>query len=247
MKRWNVIFIGLSLLYSSSCKKPENRTCFKTSGDFSERSVFLGAFNRLDLRERMQFVLIQDSMNKVVIQGGKNLLNLVEVTENDGLVTVVNHNRCNFWRNYAMPTVEIHFTRLINLNFEGTERLYNQDTLFTDYLTLTLKDGGGTVDLKVKALDIKAENTYGWGNMVLRGTTQTLRANLMGDGSFDVEGLHVSNSLKWITVSSRDQKIRADGVPLQVQIDGSGNVRYWGNPSSISLNKYGSGALINCN
>jgi hypothetical protein len=146
-----------------------------------------------------------------------------------------------------MPTVEIHFTRLINLNFEGTERLYNQDTLFTDYLTLTLKDGGGTVDLKVKALDIKAENTYGWGNMVLRGTTQTLRANLMGDGSFDVEGLHVSNSLKWITVSSRDQKIRADGVPLQVQIDGSGNVRYWGNPSSISLNKYGSGVLINCN
>lgn len=247
MRIRKITFFGLSLLCAVSCKKPEDRTCFKRSGDFSERTVFLGSFNRLDLRERMHFVLIQDSTNKVVIQGGKNLLNLVEVTENDGLITVMNHNRCNYWRNYALPTVEIHFTRLINLTFQGTERLNNKDTLITDYLTLTLKDGGGTVDLKVKAVDIKAENTYGWGNLVLRGSTQSLRANLMGDGAFDVEGLTVSNSLKWITVSSRDQKIRADGIPLQVQIDGAGNVRYWGNPSSIMLNQYGSGELINMN
>jgi len=247
MKTWKIVVVLIASLSVAACKKPEDRSCFKRSGDLSERTVFLGNFNRLDLRERMKFVLIQDSSNKVVIQGGKNLLNFVEVTENDGLVTVMNQNRCNYWRNYALPTVEIHCTRLINLNFEGTEMLYNEDTLITDYLTLTLKDGGGTVDLKVKALDIKAENTYGWGNLVLHGSTQSLRANLMGDGAFDFKGLKVSNALKILTVSSRDQKIRADGIPLQVQIDGVGNVRYWGIPSGISLNKYGSGELINSN
>lgn len=247
MKTWKIVAVLTGTLWVCACKKSEDRSCFKRTGELSERTVFLSDFNRLDLRERMKFVLIQDSTNKIILTGGKNLLNLVEISENSGLVTVVNHNRCNYWRNYAMPTAEIHFTRLINLNFEGTERLYNQDTLFTDYLTLTLKDGGGTVDLLVKALDIKAENTYGWGNMVLRGTTQTLRANLMGDGAFDFKGLKVSNALKILTVSSRDQKIGADGTPLQVQIDGVGNVRYWGNPSSILLNKYGSGALINSN
>ena len=247
MKTWQIVIVFMGSLWFTACKKPEDRSCFKRSGELSERSVFLGNFNRLDLRERMKFVLMQDSTNKVVIQGGKNLLNFVEVTENDGLVTVVNNNRCNYWRNYAIPTVEIHYTRLINLNFEGTERLYNADTLITDYLTLTLKDGGGTVDLKVKALDIKAENTYGWGNLVLHGSTQSLRANLMGDGAFDFQGLKVSNVLKILTVSSRDQKIGADGIPLQVQIDGVGNVRYWGTPSGILLNEYGSGTLINSN
>jgi hypothetical protein len=237
----------MGLLGLVSCKKPENRSCFKRSGDFSERTISLGNFNRLDLRERMEFVLIQDSTNKVVIEGGKNLLNLVEVTENEGLVTIVNQNRCNFLRKFAIPTVVIHFTRLINLKFEGTERLYNLDTLITDYLTLTFKDGGGTIDIKVKASDIKAENTNGWGNLVLHGSTQSLRAILMGDGAFDFQGLMVSNALKILTVSSRDQKIGADGIPLQVQIDGVGNVRYWGIPSSIFLNSYGSGKLINSN
>lgn len=247
MKTWKIVVVLIGALWLSACKKPEDRSCFKRSGELSERTVFLGNFNRLDLRERMKFVLIQDSTNKVVIQGGKNLLNFVEVTENEGLVTVLNQNRCNYWRNYAMPTVEIHFSQLINLKFEGTERLYNQDTLITDYLTLTLKDGGGTVDLKVKAIDIKAENTYGWGNLVLHGSTQSLRANLMGDGAFNFQKLKVTNELKILTVSSRDQQIRADGIPLQVQIDGVGNVRYWGIPSGISLNNYGSGALINSN
>ena len=81
----------------------------------------------------------------------------------------------------------------------------------------------------------------------MHGSTQSLRANLMGDGAFDFKGLKVSNALKILTVSSRDQKIGADGIPLQVQIDGVGNVRYWGIPSGISLNNYGSGALINSN
>lgn len=234
MKTWKMAIVLLGFFWVSACKKPEDRSCFKRSGELSDRTVFLGNFNRLDLRERMQFVLIQDSLNKVVIQGGKNLLNLVEVTETDGLVTIINKNRCNYLRNYAVPTVEIHFTRLINLNFEGTELLYNEDTLITDYLSLTLKDGGGKVDLKVNALDIKVENTYGWGNLTLQGATQTLRANLMGDGFFDMQHINVTNTLKILSVSSRDQYIRAEGIPLHAQIEGIGNILYWGEPSAIS-------------
>jgi hypothetical protein len=66
----------------------------------------------------------------------------------------------------------------------------------------------------------------------------------MGDGCFDVKQLNVTNSLKILTVSSRDQSIRAEGISLQAQIDGIGNILYWGTPSNIFCNKYGTGNLI---
>ncbi|MBM3163953.1 MAG: DUF2807 domain-containing protein [Bacteroidetes bacterium] len=247
MKIIGFLFLGLFFFVVLSCRKANERSCFKRSGDPSFRTVVLGSFNRLFLREHIKYVLVQDSTDQVIVRGGANLIPFIEIDEVDGLVTVVNKNRCNFLRNYDIPTVEIHFTRLINLHFEGTEELYNLDTISTDYLTITLRDGAGTIDLTLNAIDIKAENTNGWGSMVLRGSTQSLRANLMGDGAFHFEELKVLNSLKILTVSSREQKIRAEAIPLQVQIDGMGNIRYWGYPSTISLNKYGSGDLIDSN
>jgi hypothetical protein len=238
---WYCIVI---LIWLTACKKAPYRSCFKTSGNESERTVTVGDFNRLFLSERMNFVLIQDSTNQVVVKGGENLLQLIEITNEDGLLTITNKNRCNYLRNFDVPLVEIHLTKLVNLHIEGSEKLTNKDTLFTDYLTLTLRDGAGTVDLTLKTIDIKAENTYGWANLTLKGETQTLRANLMGDGCFDVKQLNVTNSLKILTVSSRDQSIRAEGISLQAQIDGIGNILYWGTPSNIFCNKYGTGNLI---
>lgn len=239
---WTVLLLNLV-----ACKKAEDRRCLKFSGDYTERTLPLEAFNRLDLREHIHFVLIQDSTNQLIIKGGKNLLSWVEVTQDQGLVTVSNRNRCNYLRKYAIPTVEIHVTNLINILYQGTETCINEDTLTTNYLTLTFRDGGGSMDLNVKALDIKAENTHGWGNLVVQGVCQTFRANLMGDGAFDARKLTVTNALKIITVSSRDQWFYVQDIPLSVQIEGIGNVRYLGHPSGIFLNKYGKGDLIDAN
>jgi len=188
--------------------------------------------------------LIQDSTNKVVIKGGENLLQLIEISNVDGLLTIKNKNRCNYLRKYEVPLVEIHLTKIINMHLEVSGTLTNQDTLVTDYLTITARDGAGNFDLTVKAIDIKAENTYGWANLTLKGETQTLRANLMGDGFFDMKELNITHSLNILSVSSRDQCIRAEGIALKVQIDGIGNILYWGNPSAVFYNKYGKGNLI---
>lgn len=239
-----LLLAGLFFSCLTACKKAPYRSCFKKSGKESERTVALGYFDRLFLSERMNFVLIQDSTNKVVVKGGENLLQLVEINNEDGLLTITNKNRCNYLRKYDVPLVEIHLTKVINLHVEASELLTNEDTLITDYLTITMRDGAGTVDLTINTLDVKVENTYGWANLKLSGITESIRATLMGDGFFDLKQLQVNNTLKILSVSSRDQYIRAEGIPLQAQIDGIGNILYWGTPSSISCNKYGVGDLI---
>ena len=241
MKPFNHLIL-IALVFS--CGKPEERACFKKSGEMAIKVNEFGAFNQLHLKEHLSYKLIQDSTNKVLVRGGNNLLNFVEVMAENGVLTVENKNRCNYLRSYEIPEVEIHYTKLINILFEGTERLNNEDTLITDYLTLTLRDGAGHMNLNVKAMDINAINTHGWGSLTLRGETQSLRGNLMGDGAFDFSQLVATNQVKLITSSSMNQEVRAQGIPLSVELNGIGNVYYYGTPSVINKVQYGTGQLI---
>ena len=228
----------------ASCKKQEDRSCFKRSGEMAVQTYAFGDFNRLFLKEHIRYRLIQDSTNCIVVRGGKNLLNFILVDGEGGLISIQNKNRCNYLRKYEVPTVEIHYTRLINILFEGTEELITEDTMLVDYLTLTLRDGAGIMNMKVKAQDINVVNTHGWGSVILNGETNTLRCNAMGDGRFDCRNLKVNQSIQWITSSSVDHYLNAPGIPLQVELNGIGNIFYHGTPSLIQKSRYGSGDLI---
>ena len=66
----------------------------------------------------------------------------------------------------------------------------------------------------------------------------------MGDGRFDCRNLKVNQSIQWITSSSVDHYLSAPGIPLQVELNGIGNIFYHGTPSLIQKSRYGSGDLI---
>ncbi len=240
-----LLIFGFAFLFA--CKKPEDRSCLKKSGAMAERTVTVQNFDRLFLKEHIEYVLIQDSTDKVVIQGGENLLNFIAIESTDGLLTLSNHNKCNYLRHYAKVKVEIHYTNLINILYEGTETCTNVDTLKTDYLTLTLKDGGGQMDLCIDVLDVNAVNTNGWGDLRLTGKTVTTKMQITGDGCFDCQYLQTQGTLNVISSSSRPQKVKASGIPLKAEINGVGNIEYFGFPSTIFLSRYGTGELINRN
>lgn len=241
-------FIAMcAFLWLVSCKKAEDRRCLKKSGDYTQISIDLEPFNRLALREHIEYLLIQDSTDKVVVKGGKNLIGFIQFENKDGLLDISNLNRCNYLRQYEIVIVEIHYTSLVNILYEGTDDLKTLDTLETNYLTLTMRDGGGSVNLMVKALDLNIVNTHGWGDLTLKGSTNTARLHLMGDGTFDTRSLFVRDSLSMICSSSTPQKIGVQGIPIKVEINGMGNVEYYGFPSFIYFSRYGKGNLINKN
>ena len=66
--------------------------------------------------------MIQDSTDKLVIKGGENVVNHVKYEiGDDGTLTISNGNRCNFIRNgHKVIVVEIHYTNVFNIRFEGT-------------------------------------------------------------------------------------------------------------------------------
>jgi hypothetical protein len=241
--RSNLLFLFIALLVFS-CKKPENRTCFKLLGSETIKEIPLADFNRLDLREHVEYVLIQDSLDKVVLKGGKNLLNLIEVTVADELLTIENKNKCGFLRNAKKVVVaEIHFTKLINIRFIGTEPLTSQGTIYTDYFTFYSRDGAGDVNLDLNAVQIDAEANHGWCNFTLTGITQQARICAKSNSYCDVTGLTVTDSIYVASETVGDIKINANNLIIHGYITESGNILYKGNPICTDVLLNGTGQV----
>ncbi|WP_430403510.1 GIN domain-containing protein [Fluviicola sp.] len=237
-------FILFIALLAFSCKKPENRTCFKFSGSETTKEIPLASFNRLELKEHVEYVLIQDSLDKVVLKGGKNLLNLIEVNVADGLLTIENKNRCGFLRNAKKVVVaEIHFTKLINIRFIGTEPLRSQGTIYTDYFTFYSRDGAGEVNLDLNAILIDAEANHGWCNFTLTGVTQKARICAKSNSYCDVTGLTVTDSIYVASETVGDMKINADNLIIHGYITESGNIFYKGTPLGADVLLNGTGKV----
>lgn len=233
----------------TSCKKAEDRTCFKKIGKDAELTIALPEFNKLLLREQIEFVLIQDSTDKLVIKGGENLIKHISWSVNsENLLEIKNANKCNFLRKLDKKVkVEIHFTSLYNLHYEGTEPLTSLDTLNTPYFVMMIRDGAGSVKLNLRAVVIEADISHGWGDYTLSGRTAYARIAARSNGFCDVRNLKISDSVLVSSETAGTIKLNANGIPLRGQLSGYGDVWYYGIPSLIDVREISTGKLVSKN
>ncbi len=244
----NIKFIVGGILMLISCSKVEDRACVKSVGEETTLEILTPQIDRLFLHEHLEYVLVQDTVEKVVLIGGKNLLNFVIVDVSDGLLDISNTNKCNFLRSYKKKIrVEIHFIELINIHFEGTESLTNKDTLQFNWMTFLIRDGAGPVALNFNADVIYATVSHGWGDFTFNGTVNYANLNVRSNGFCDTYGLKVKDSLTVISNTQGYVKVNANKVKFKSQIDLDGDIYYKGIPTLIKFNQFGKGVLIDAN
>lgn len=247
MKQILFFFVLFSLLFS--CKKPENRTCFKSVGSIIEKEINLGSFDKLKLNEHLKYVLIQDSTDKIILKGGENLLNHIHFKLADNGIEITNKNKCRFLRNYSKKVIiEIHFTSLINIEIIGSETLTNNGALNLDLFSLTISDGAGSVDLKnINANVFETFLTGGNGDFTLSGKANFAHFIVNGNGFCNTNNFIAIDSLDVITNSSAPVKVNANNTFFRTEIKRNGDLYYIGSPLSIKNKEYSSGKLINAN
>lgn len=245
MKKIIILFV-LTSFFLGSCKKAENRSCFKSIGKNTEKTIEIPSFDKLFLKEHIEYLLIQDSTDKLVIKGGENLVNFINWSiDDDGVLYIENKNKCNFLRKLdQIITCEIHFTSLSNIQFEGTEPMKNIDTLNVPYFVMMIRDGAGSVNLTVKSLIINADISHGWGDYTLSGTTDYARISARSNGYCDVQNLKIKDSVFVSSETVGKIILNADGIPLNGEIKSFGDIWYYGNPTSISVKEISTGKLI---
>jgi len=242
------VLISIALVVISSCKKSEDRNCFKSTGKEVTIDVDLEDFTGLYLLQNLTYHLVPDTKNFARITGGENVVKHVSFNYFDSTLYVINENKCNFLRSYEKSiVVEIHYTFIHSTRFVGSETLTNSDSIRGEFFNLYVDKGSGSVDLAIDTEFSNAIVADGVGDYTLRGKVRYAHYQLQDNGFADVTKVIATEGLEITTSSSGIMKCRANGIPLKVNIHGSGDVWYYGVPSSIVLNKTGDGELINKN
>lgn len=243
MKTNITFFLFLTLIFS--CKKSENRACFKFSGETKTIERSFTKIDTLYLYKNIVYELIQSTENKIEITGGKNLVNFINLELKGGGISISNLNKCAFLRSYKKKvTVKIYASDLKYIYSESSENISSGNTLTYPYLDILIRDGAGTLSLDVENHSLQIDITSGWGNFELRGSTNYLGV-FCRTGSFcDTRDLFVNISCFAFSKSTGDMYINANNCVLEAYVENSGNIFYSGEPSSITKTITGKGQLI---
>lgn len=237
--------LSLAFVLLASCKKAEERACFKSSGDLVELNLTTAPFTELNLGKRLHYSLIHDTVNFIKVKGGENLVQFVSALVIDGTLYIENDNRCNFLRSFSeIMEVEIHFTTLNRIEGRISHNLTTKDSISGSFFNLELTGASGNAHLVVNTDFLNGFVNDGNADYSISGKTKYAHIQAHSNGYADVRDLSVLEKLEITSRSTRSIFCHADGIPLLVNIEATGNVYYLGTPNSIVLNKIGSGNLI---
>jgi len=243
-----LLVFGLIVLLFSNCKKTNERTCWKSAGEQTTKIIPVSAFEKLELYEHIKYTLIQDSLDFVEIKAGKNLIDLIDVSSTNFILKIENLNRCNFLGYQKRKVaVEIHIRNLKEIYFKGTDSLVTEGILNLDNLNVEIEDGAGSIDFNLNAESLNFIVPHGWGDFKLKGFTKFFRVDIDGSGYFDTRELQVQDSISILSISPILSKINAENCKLKVELNGEGDLWYYGIPTILLKNEYSKGRVINKN
>lgn len=218
----------------TSCQKIVNIGPIVTE----ERNVT--GFTDIDSKGSFNVFVTQGSTYKVMLEGGQNILNVVETTVKDKeLIIKVKNGRVI--SNNTEITVYITMPDIQSLEVSGSGDIDVQHDLITSDINLKVS-GSGSIHVPYMEADELEAKISGSGRIdVDGGTVYREQLNIKGSGDIDLFDLIAAKAKIQISGSGSVYVHVTD--QLDVEISGSGDVHYKGNPT-VETSISGSGTLI---
>lgn len=234
------------ICFLTSCKKASDRRCLKSAGEESSMIIDLNEnFDTLYLYDAIIYELIQDTVNRLTIIGGENLIPHITNEITNGKLTIRNDNTCNFLRSFKKKVkISIHFKGLNYLHFEGSEPMVTLDTIQSNSLRVRIRDGAGSVSLNLSVGYLETTISHGYGDFTLAGTAQNAFLHCNTNSFCDARELKTNEDLIVRSNTQGDMLINASEVNLKASILKAGNIKYIGTPLTKDVNISGEGQLI---
>ncbi|HVI43282.1 MAG TPA: head GIN domain-containing protein [Chitinophaga sp.] len=210
----------------------------KGSGNITKEERKVPSFHKLKAEGSMNVFLSQGAEKPAVIEGDDNIIPLIELVEQDGMlkvrykknVSISTHHSVNIY--LSAPQVD-----QVSLAGSGDLKLVDKFNLKDD-VKVTLS-GSGNFSGALNAPAVEAA-IAGSGNMHLTGETRDVSISIAGSGDFDGDELMAENA-KVTIAGSGNANVHAS-VKLDAKIAGSGDVNYKGSPQ-VSSSVAGSGSV----
>jgi len=240
--RKTVLFI-IILIIIYSCEK-ESSNCLVSSGNVVNQEILLEDFNCVAVMDIFNVILIQDTLHKVIIEGGENILRHVEtIVKNDTLI--VQHSiRCNWFRDYEKINLYIYFCQLNHIVTYSPVRIVSTDTISCNRLEYFALGEIGEADMILNCDYLRFDGSYSTlGQFKFKGKSAKSRFYVNYGSSLFADSL-ISKDADIFFKTIGDIRVYVTDH-LRVWIWGPGSVYYSGNPVKVEImEKKSTGNLI---
>lgn len=238
----NVMYRIALLLFLAACNKENAPDFMKTAGETRTETRDLPFFDAIDLDDNVNLILFEDSLTRVEVRAGKNLLKKVTTVVTNKTLKIRNENKWNFMRSYKNEIdVLVYSPWIKNIAYEGGGDIKSGNTLSYPQLEIVTQGGGSDVMLDLQCDSLKAIIHTGVSNLYFTGFSDYAYFYSNGLSIFHAEQLqcdavHVNNA------STGDFFVHALSS-LIVEIRSYSTTWYRGNPIK-SIYKASSGEVL---
>lgn len=227
------LLISASVLIFTSCKKEHCLDCLKGSGEKVREERLLSPFSKINLSDRINLYIIQDSCERVIIEGGENLVPYIVTEVSDGELVIRDDNRCNWVRSFKKEiNVYLHCRTLREISYSGAGDIEALNTVTADTLEFNFWDGSGCIKMNVDCQMLKVHCHTGCGDAEISGTAANAYYYTRSNGAIrckDLKAEHVIMDVK----GTNDSYVYAS-QSIYAYIGYTGNVYYAGHPAEVN-------------
>jgi len=236
--QWVVPLISLI-----GCNKESAPDCFKKAGPDKTEVRMISAFQRIELRDYIQYELVDSTVQMIEIEAPANLISKIRSDVTDGTLLIENRTTCNFVRSFKHRVrVRIYSPEFTDIQNYATGDVRSVNTLNASYFKIDNRNAAGTIDVRVNVDSASVFTHTGVCDVVLMVTANQVKLFAQGVGFIDASGLQ-SNFAFVNNSSINDVHVKTLGY-LYAFIQYSGNILVYGSPQSIDSDLEGTGDLI---
>jgi len=180
----------LVILGLTACNKSEN--CFTSSGELTRDTLTVTSFDSIYLFDNVTLVLTQDSINRVVVEAGKNIISGITAEVSGNSLVIHNNNSCNWLREYSNPTVYVsysYYKKILYIYYESSGDVRSTNLLYNEAIEVHTWGGSGTIDLTVNCRKGIFEQHMGTVDFLIRGICEESNVFAGDYGLFDLRDL----------------------------------------------------------
>lgn len=245
MKRYvscEVALIVVLLLFLTGCEK-SGVNCLTSNGKTITQSRTIADFDSIQVNDYINLYLTQDSINKVTVESGENVINGITTEVVDRQLILSNKNKCNWLRSYNVPVnVHVSVKNLMKIYYVSSGDIFTTNTLKSSNLTVEVWGGSGTIDLDLDSYQCYFILQMGTADFNLHGFC-AINTIYSGDyGFFQCKDL--KTRYLFITNKGSNDCYVSCSYYLQATIGSIGNIYYTGKPDSIDTYIQGAGKVI---
>lgn len=232
-----IIFTAITCAIAfTGCKRVNGK------GAIITQNYDLTGFDKVELSNQGDVVLVQDANQFVEVKTHENLFEALEIKVDGGRLEIGNKKGYSIGK-YEELTYYVHMPNIIEANISGSGNITG-DNMITGTHFLAKVSGSGNITMGNLNTESTEANISGSGDINLSGATLSSKLTISGSGKIAAFGL--SSVDTDVNVSgSGDVETTTTGT-LDINISGSGTVKYKGTPT-INSNVSGSGDVINAN